>query len=331
MNLLLIKRMIRKNPKTRRFVDFCYALLTKQYIEYNKGSHKILNCKKNTGGGYYIIRPPYSAVGLLGLYLYVLGHMDYAIKKGYHPVVDFENYHTVYTGTTTQKNKNIWEWYFKQPEENQLKEAYQSGNYILARTAPRGEHLTVEIVKKNEACLQRYMKLAEKIHLQTMIEEHIDTIKEKLFPKQEKILGVFSRGTDYTQLKPGGHPVQPEPGQLVAMTKECLSQWGCSTIFLTTEEEATVKLFENEFPNKVITSKQKFISDYSIQDGMLIEEYKNKIYKDKYLSGLDYLTSVMLLSKCDCFLGAMANGSASALVFNKNQYQEKKIINLGFY
>lgn len=51
MNLLLIKRIIRKNPKTRRFVDFCYALLTRQYIEYSKGSHKILNCKKNTGGG----------------------------------------------------------------------------------------------------------------------------------------------------------------------------------------------------------------------------------------------------------------------------------------
>lgn len=58
MNLLLIKRIIRKNPKTRRFVDFCYALLTKQYIEHNKGSWKILNYKKNTGRRYYIIRPP---------------------------------------------------------------------------------------------------------------------------------------------------------------------------------------------------------------------------------------------------------------------------------
>ena len=82
MNLIRLKRFVRSNRYTRKAVDGVYAILTGQYREKR-------HIVSRNGEIYYVIRPPYAANGLGGLYLFVLGHMEYAYSKGYIPVVDF--------------------------------------------------------------------------------------------------------------------------------------------------------------------------------------------------------------------------------------------------
>jgi hypothetical protein len=163
------------------------------------------------------------------------------------------------------------------------------------------------------------------------VEKHIEKTKEELFPVGEKVLGVFYRGTDYVQLKPCGHPVQPEIGSLVAMVKERLSEWGNDKIFLLTEEKNTMLLFEKEFPGMVISTHQNLVENYSVDSGLLIEDYKTKQFGNRYVSGLEYLTGIVLLASCDSFIGAIAGGSATALMMNGGKYTHCQVIDLGVY
>lgn len=152
MNLIRLKRFVRSNRYTRKAVDGVYAILTGQYREKR-------HIVSRNGEIYYVIRPPYAANGLGGLYLFVLGHMEYAYSKGYIPVVDFGHGKTVYSGDEISGNQNVWEWYFLQPGGVSLKEAF-SGNYILARTAPRqAGDLFVQLMHGDKNVMRQYFKI----------------------------------------------------------------------------------------------------------------------------------------------------------------------------
>ncbi len=324
MNLIRLKRFVRSNRYTRKMVDGIYAILTGQYREKK-------HIVSRNGEIYYVIRPPYAANGLGGLYLFVLGHMEYAYSKGYIPVVDFDHGKTVYSGDEVSGSQNVWEWYFLQPGGVSLKKAF-SGNYILARTAPRqAGDLFIQLMRGNKDIVGQYFNIGGGITLADSVEKHIEKTKEELFPVGEKVLGVFYRGTDYVQLKPCGHPVQPEIGSLVAMVKERLSEWGNDKIFLLTEEKNTMLLFEKEFPGMVISTHQNLVENYSVDSGLLIEDYKTKQFGNRYVSGLEYLTGIVLLASCDSFIGAIAGGSATALMMNGGKYTHCQVIDLGVY
>ena len=83
---------------------------------------------------YYIIRRSELGAGFFSNYLWVLGHVVFAQKLGYIPVVDMENYPTLYSEDVPVKGiYNAWNYYFENIEEASLEEAYQSKKYVLAR------------------------------------------------------------------------------------------------------------------------------------------------------------------------------------------------------
>ncbi len=314
MNLIQIKRAVRANKVFGRFADRAYLTLTGQLKEER-------HCKAGHTP-YYIIRPPKSNVGLIGLYNDVIGKMGYALEKGYRPVVDFKNYPTVYSGEKHNGNGNVWEWFFKQPFNNSLEDAYKD-DYILSPMA--GSNISVQQLKW---CSQ----IAKNIELSDEVKSYIYIyIYNGGFKNGKNILGVFCRGTDFTQCRPVGHPIQPDRETLIKMTEEHLNQWDCDRIFLTTEEKESVDAFNEAFPGKVLTVKQELVENFSIERGMLIEDFRTANGTNHYSSGLGYLTSVVMLSQCDCFLGAIAGGSLGALIMNDFKYREKEIIDLGVY
>ena len=71
---------------------------------------------KNPDKPFFVIRLYPPAAGFLADYNYVLGYMKYAYDNGWIPVVDMQNYQTLYNedhpihGTT-----NVWEYFFEQP------------------------------------------------------------------------------------------------------------------------------------------------------------------------------------------------------------------------
>lgn len=305
MNLIQLKRMIRSNKFAKKFADAAYLSLTGQLKEEK-------HCRGDVTP-WFIIRPPKSKVGLLGLYIDAIQKISYALENNYKPVIDYENYRTVYSGGQHDESRNIWEWYFEQPFQNSLSEAY-AGDYILSRMAG-SSNLTDALLRGDMSLLQQYAAVSRGINLSHSVHIYIYMFMDEIqFNKGQKVLGVFCRGSDYTQYKPFGHPVQPDRDDLIKMTGKKMTEWGCDRVFLTTEEKETVDAFQRAFPGKVLTARQELVENFSIEKGLLVEDFKSTCGANQYVSGLGYLTSVVLLSQCDCFLGALAGGSVAALV-----------------
>ncbi|MCC8192296.1 MAG: hypothetical protein LIO41_04575 [Ruminococcus sp.] len=81
----------------------------------------------------YIIRRV-EKCGFFSNYFFVLGHIIYALNNNYIPVVDMENYMTLYSEhKELHGTKNAWEYYFYQPiGKISLECAYESKEYILS-------------------------------------------------------------------------------------------------------------------------------------------------------------------------------------------------------
>ena len=322
LNIIAFKRWVRSLPGLGKLADNVYLGVTGQLTEER-------HCVKGQTP-YYIIRPQKGAHGLISLYIDVIDKMSKALERGYKPVVDLENYRTVYSGGELNGNKNVWEWYFVQPFGNSLSEAYQSG-YILSHMADRTT-LIKALLNSDEAVLRSYCEAARNIKIcQRAKDEMQKYLDNEDFNGGKNVLGVFCRGSDYTQYKPIRHPVQPTLGELIKRASEKMEAWGCDRIFLTTEEKESVDAFKAAFPGRVITVDQQLVENYSVDKGYLIEDFKTRMGADHYQSGLGYLASVVMLSRCDCFLGAVAGGSIGALIMNDLHYREREIINLGVY
>lgn len=169
MDLILkLKRFVRSNKLTRKFADKLYLRLTGQLKEERHLG--------NGGAVYYIIRPPKCKIGLMGLYIDTIEEIEYALTRGYRPVVDYLNYQTVYSGESFQDNANVWEWYFEQPFGYSLDEAYNS-NYILSPMAVlKEENITDDLLKGSTEILRRYAELAQNVKLSAVARNHIDNL-----------------------------------------------------------------------------------------------------------------------------------------------------------
>ena len=83
---------------------------------------------------YYIIHRSELGAGFFSNYYWVLGHVVFARRFGYIPVVDMENYRTLYSEDEPVNGEaNAWNYYFENVGSAGLDEAYRSGKYVLAR------------------------------------------------------------------------------------------------------------------------------------------------------------------------------------------------------
>lgn len=284
---------------------------------------------KNPDKIFYVIHPEGDEkVGLFAYVTIVLGHIRYARKKGYIPIVDMKNYPNTYLATNKMFIDNAWEYYFEQPDKYTLEEVYSSKNVILSTGAPYcwPDASTGFCFNKS---LRNYWKkiVLDSIAVKENILEEVKHQKDLLFGKDEKILAVKCRGTDYLKLKPKWHPRQPEPEMVIEKAREILNQKKCNRIFLSTEDKSILELFQKEFGELVITNEQV---RYDYEGDGYISALKSDREDDAYLQGYEYLITTLLLAECDCFIGGRNGGTVAALLFSKN-YDYQYIWNLGRY
>ena len=64
--------------------------------------------------------------------IYVLNHINIALKHNFTPVVDMENFKSIYNEDRKINNTlNAWEYYFKQISPYKLKNIYRSKRVII--------------------------------------------------------------------------------------------------------------------------------------------------------------------------------------------------------
>lgn len=243
----------------------------------------------------------------------MVGNIVWALSKGYIPYI----------------TNTLWEDFFLQPIKDRISlpdksESIQcpahgefSPNF---RTIYNNEELKVW-----SWVYQKYVKLNEKTA------EYVEREYETLL-KGKKVLGVICRGTDYTSTKPKYHPIQPEIDYVLEIADKKLKKYNLDYIYLATEEKKIVEQFEERFPGRVIVNKREYYDEkYYNENKKLIWEVHFDRINDNYYKGLEYLSSLLLLSRCSVLIGGNCGGALGALLFNGLSYQNYEIFDLGLY
>ncbi len=267
----------------------------------------------------------------VGMFSYVettLRQVAFALENGMIPVVDMKGIPNTYVNDDEIDLIDMWELYFEQPIFNG--NCLSSGKVILCEdknmsTIPyRG----TSIYLKESRWF--WMKMYEKFfRLNERSDVYFENEYRELFKCDgSNVLGVLLRGTDMISAK--GHNAQPEPMKVLDEVKKQLTKGQFDKVYLATETYANVELFRNELgENRVIVNKRVYYDQKDFTEGVTINDISFDRENDKYLRGLEYLSSVMLLSKCGGLIGGFCGGSISAFYINGGKYKYTKLYDLG--
>ena len=294
---------------------------------FNYREKSVFFGEDNPQSGFYVIRIKPYPIGLFGYFSIVIGHLIIAQKRGLIPVIDMENYSTTFSEDGEfNGTKNAWEYFFSQTSRFSLSDVYRSSKVILSKATPvrtYGYHT----FKCQDSLIEYTQIIKNQISLNETKKNYI-LKKTLMIGLDDNTLGVFSRGTDYVNIRPKGHPIQPTAEELKKNISTKIVEWGITKIYFVTEDTNLYKQIKNEFGDIILGNPLNKSLGYI--DGTL-----NPISGNSTLSpaerALEYLTDVYILSKCPYFLGSLAGGSMAALLINDNEYVGKKIIDLGVY
>lgn len=85
---------------------------------------------------YYIINRSAGGAGFFSNYMWVLGHVIFARKLGYIPVVDMLNFQRYIVRRKAWQEKKCLELLFENVSGVSLEEAYASGSYVMGMDMP---------------------------------------------------------------------------------------------------------------------------------------------------------------------------------------------------
>lgn len=249
--------------------------------------------------------------------------MVYALSKGFKPYIELKDRGEGWTN---------WDTFFEQPfpipsdrrpdcicdlEQGYFKpEFYTPYNKFDLRLWCKVYH---RLVRLNEPTSQ----YVEKEYNNLFFDEN---------GQKKSVLGVICRGTDYVKQKPSGHPIQPSVEQVIERAKVLLAQYRLDYLYLATEEYAIYEKFEKAFPGLIIVNQRQYYDEiFNAQDMSYIYQVQFDRENDIYLKGLEYLSSLQLLSRCDVLLGGNCGGACAALYMNNMKYKHVELFKLGLY
>ena len=319
MNIKAIKRRIGFAVQRNRLLKNIATDINFALYHWDERQRDMNFGELNPSVKFYVIRSSGLDEGLLSLYLGRLRQIDRVLRDGFIPIVDYEHSLTQYSvDFPVNGTRNAWEYYFEQPCSYSLDEVYHSKNVRLSgwrfqsfRTPEPFRAATREIMDK--APVKQYVwDLAE-------ARINADGIHE--------MIGLLVRGTDYTRLKPVGHPVSPSPEQAAEKLDEYLAKYGTHRIFLATEDENIYSFFRERYGGLIYTSDNNLVRNYSGRDYIANEINAG----NKYKFGLDYLIKMICLSECRYLIASRTAGTEFARLLNDGRYEDEYIFNLGTY
>lgn len=324
-------------------------IIRKKVSAYRWRERLVSYGNENPDKTFYVIRKHASRAGLFSFYTTNIGSIVQSIADGYVPVVDMQN--SINPMLTEEKvgKENAWEYYFLQPCGISLNDISKSKNVILGAIDPPEKFPDFDMIEDRDRTglndyILRWREAAHKyIVFKPEIAAKINAEYAKLFSgrtlpdgerdaleethKKSKVLGVLCRGTDYVKLRPHNHPIQPDADTVILKCEEIMSKFGCNYIYLATEDEDIWNKFIARFGSTVVKSYQKH--RFTTTSGQNINDIANSELNPRDRN-LEYLISIGILSKCDCFVGGAAGGTYGALLMSDG-FEYEYVFNLGRY
>ncbi len=310
--LNLLKKFIRKifyvlNINFEFSDNIALPIIDSNKIKLNDKNFSIYsfgNLNKNKK--FYIIRRSPGA-GLFSNVIYVLNHISIAKKHGFIPLVDMDNFKSIYNENKKINNtSNSWEYYFKQISPYKLKDVYMSRNVILTENRFY-KSFSHKISQKNSDLY----KLCEK-HIILNREMIIEANKFVSKHFDRKMLGIHYRGTSYKIS--ANHPLPPTKNQMIKYCKKILKNNNYDKIFLSTEDKSMFEFLKSELGEKICYLQNSYRS--KIDDAFKKYPRKNHRYK----LGKEILIETIILSKCHGLICQESNVSEFLrFMSNKNK------------
>lgn len=231
-----------------------------------------------------------------------------ASQRGWYPVVNL----TEDNQYISHEGDNMWDYYFKQPTDITIDDALQSKNVIRGKLNNFGVLPWVgnPLCNMNDA-------LKEKIHLKKEVKDSFDMDMPKQLIGNNKVLGVIARESD---LAKATH-LKVDIFKMIAEVKEIFLK-GYNYIFLATENEEYLRLFQEEFGDRLLYIEQKrILYDYQNDEYKYVADLLNIENKEKREWGLKYLLITYCLSQCKSLLYSIPCGALRlAKLWKEEQY-----------
>lgn len=297
------------------------------YWDYKWSEKKITRGNGFPEKEFLLVRREAHNYGLFSLFNVALGWIRYADENGMIPVIDMQNYKSIYLEKDKYKKENAWEYFFEQPFGIGVSDIKRAKNITLceARIHPDFPGDNVELLNNVDGKLDDWKNICKKyIHIKKNIQDEIESEWNQLVSEDDKVLGIFCRGTDYIEMRPKGHPMQPSVEQIIDHVSTLAFQ--IDKIFVVTEDKKIVEKLQKEFGDKIILNKKNYV-DYN---GGYIGDYKSDRANDSFLRGKEYLASIVMLSKCNYLVASRASGVVGAELFSDG-WEYHYIFDLGCY
>ncbi|MDD5570106.1 MAG: hypothetical protein PHD97_03015 [Bacteroidales bacterium] len=270
------------------------------------GFYKTLG-NKNPDKIFYVIWLDKMGGGFFSNLSLVLCHLKIAHDSGMIPVIDFQNFKSLYNEQGLINNTlNAWEYYFKPVSEFPLNEVYESKNVFFS-TGEYPPSMSYSITNV-DGLMEIYRKY---IFLQNHVEEKINRYSEK-FNFNSRILGIHFRGQE--QKYAAGHSFPPTKKQMKKYTDEILKKYKIEKIFIVTEEQEYLDFFIEKYGDKVLYTD-------SFRTHKVNAYNMHPRDNHRYLLGLDVLADAFLLSKCTGILSGDSNVSEFARFVNNKKFE----------
>lgn len=275
----------------------------------------------------YIVRRSGMKLGLCSYFNVILGKIAYAKENNYIPVVDMQHFNNSLLGEKDYGKRNAWEFFFEQPDNIELVDAYHSRKIILSDSKSDlfMPNDSMDFFNNKDGVLDYWRaQCREHVRIKNALVSVMESKYKELFAPNDRVLGVLARGTDYLKIKPVNHPIQPTMDQLIGKLNEVLEEQKCNKIFLATEDKAIVDKLRGEYGEKLVLNDCEYV-DY--KDGFLSDI---NLGDRKLKSNVDYLTNIYILSKCNCIVAGRTSGTVTAAVFSKG-WEYSYFFDLGYY
>lgn len=232
--------------------------------------------------------------------------------------------------------ENLWEQFFLQPFEGGFGGGREPWEEISCskRVAFHPNFLSVRDAEEREIWSGLYRDF---LRLNPETENYVEAEYRELFPKGIPVLGVLCRGTDYTGTKPKNHPIQPETEEVIEKVKETLdTDWEKENefrIYLACDERRVEEKFREAFPGKILVNKRVYYDEFYRpgEEVKVIGDIHLNRERDDYRRGLEYLSSLILLSRCRSLIAGNCGGSNAAIYWNGGKYEMWYLFDKGFY
>lgn len=283
----------------------------------------------------YYINEENGDLGFFAMYRYWLEYLYFADVCGYIPVIDVGKDFAYYDNSLIMNTKNVFEYYFIQPTSINVTEAKHSSKVIFSDIIHRQ---MVELIftgkRSHYDCSLRYLQfmgyIARKyLKYNVATQNYIDRGIAELGFKEQKVVGVHIRGTDFRK-KYNNHPLFVTEEECFNAIEHLFDNKEYSKIFLATDDQNILDVFINKYGDKIIYYSDVMRSKVKTSVAFI----KSNRDRHKYKLGLEVIRDMYTLSQCDGLIAGVSQVAICARInklARKEKYKDIIIIDKGIY